>query len=258
MTSIAPASNSAQPGLSDPGEIDADTAPFSREEILAAITTWHARYGEIPRMIDWEPSRARRCGQTWRAERFEQGRWPSVRVVRRRFGTFNAAVEAAGLTPRPAARRIDPQKRGAEAILYAFRDWTRRYGDIPTMADWDPARARQLRQEWRTARYYDGDWPSARAVATHFGSFANAATAAGLVPRAQGTRADSRDRERWVNRLAVARTVADETSGGPEALTDQIRTLARARSAGDPVLMHMALIDLAAVALAWAGTLTSG
>jgi hypothetical protein len=223
---------------------------FTRDEIVAAIGQWHERYGEAPRMVDWEPSRARRYGQAWRAERFEAERWPSARVVRGHFGTFNAAIEAAGLVPRAAARRSDPTRRGSDAIVYAFIDWTRRYGDVPTMADWDPARARQLRQEWRIARYYDGDWPSARSVATHFGSFANAAESAGLTARSQGVRPEARENRRSAAR-AVASTLTDRV-GESDFLAGRVRDVARANASNDPVAIHAALVDLAGAALAWA------
>jgi hypothetical protein len=70
-------------------------------------------YGEPPRTLDWEPARARRLGHEWRADRFEGGLWPSVRVLRRQFGSFNAAIEAAGFTPRPAPSRVCRKFRGA-------------------------------------------------------------------------------------------------------------------------------------------------
>jgi len=103
-------------------------------------------------MIDWEPARARRLGQAWHAERFESGEWPTVRVVCGLFGSFNLAIEAAGLQPRPAPTRLRPNLSDPGAIIDAFVEWVRRYGDIPTMADWDPARARRLGQDWRIAR----------------------------------------------------------------------------------------------------------
>jgi hypothetical protein len=102
-------------------------------------------------MIDWEPARARRLGQEWRAERFESDEWPTARVVCGLFGSFNVAIEAAGLQPRPAPTRLRPNLSGPEAIVDAFVEWVRRYGDVPTMADWDPARARRLGQDWRIA-----------------------------------------------------------------------------------------------------------
>jgi hypothetical protein len=225
---------------------------FSREEILEAIRRWYLLYGEAPRMIDWEPPRARRLGQEWRAERFESDNWPSARMVRRHFSTFNSAIEAAGLTPRSSPRRRRPNLTGAQAITDAIVEWTRRYGDVPTMADWDPTRARRLGQDWRIARFYESDWPNARSVIFHFGSFAAAATAAGLVARPRGLHHDHRQSERRTNRAVAARAIATTTTPGINTLANSLRELARARAAEDPVLLHAALLDVAGAALAWA------
>jgi hypothetical protein len=78
---------------------------------------------------------------------------------------------AAGKTTAEPRRDKADWSRGDLAALV---EWTRRYGDVPTLADWDPQRARTLGQEWRIARYHQGDWPSARTVANHFGSFSAA------------------------------------------------------------------------------------
>jgi hypothetical protein len=230
---------------------------FSPDEIVAAVRRWHVSYGECPKMIDWEPSRARRYAQEWRAERFEEGEWPSARMVIRQFGSFNVAIEAAGLTPRPAPTRQRPNLSGPDAIVRALIQWTRRYGDVPTMADWDPARARRLRQDWRIARYYQGDWPSARSVSLHFGSFASAAAAAGLTPRAQGVHHDRRSAERRANGVVAARATAAAETPGVDQLAEQVRAVAHARQSQDPVSVHAALIDLAGAALAWAEALDS-
>jgi hypothetical protein len=168
------------------------------------------------------------------------------------FTSFNAAIEAAGLTPRPAPSRTRPNLSGPEAISDALIEWTRRYGDIPTMADWDPTRARRLGQQWRIARYYHGDWPSARSVALHFGSFANAAAQAGLIARRRSTRHDLRREQQALNRRAAAVTGASRRIPGHEDLAHSLRALAGARATEDPVQLHSALIDLAASALAWA------
>jgi hypothetical protein len=224
---------------------------FSKEEIVGASHGWQAEYGECPKMIDWEPARARRLGQDWRAERFESGHWPSAKIVCGQFGNFNSAIRAAGLTPRRTPSRQRPNLSGPEAILTALIEWTRRYGDVPTMADWDPARARRLGQEWRIARYHQGDWPSAASVRFHFGSFAKAADAAGLVPRSPGVHHDARQSERQMNRLAASKAVGPPMSG-PEQLAEHVRAVARARGSQDPVAVHAALVDLAGIALAWA------
>src|SRR6476646_9282510 len=174
------------------------------DEMLEAIRRWTRRYGEPPTSMDWEPARARRMGHPWRAVRFERDDWPTARAVRWRFGTFNDAVRRAGLIPRRAPARIRPNLTGPEAILDAIVEWTRRYGDVPTMADWDPVRARRLGQVWRIARYNDGDWPSARTVVNHFGSFRAAVAAIGLVPRERSSSREEADAARRFNRLAVA------------------------------------------------------
>src|SRR4051812_6758301 len=220
--------------------------------ILEAIRNWAGRYGEPPTSMDWEPARARRMGHPWRAVRFERGDWPTTRMVRRRFGTFNDAIRRAGLVPRRAPARIRPNLTGPEAILDGIVEWTRRYGEVPTMADWDPVRARRLCQLWRIARYHDGDWPSARSVANHFGSFRVAVAATGLVPRARSASREERDATRRSSRMAVATARSLAGPADPRGLADAVRAVAAGRSAGDPVALHAALLDVATVALAYA------
>ena len=111
---------------------------YTGEEILKAIRRWSLAYGEPPTHLDWEPARARRLGQAWRAERFEDGQWPTVRMVRRQFSTMNDAVRQTGMRPRRAPARIRPNLSSADAITEAMIEWTRRYGDVPCMADWGP------------------------------------------------------------------------------------------------------------------------
>ena len=205
---------------------------YSQAEVLDAVRRWAHQYGEAPTSVDWEPARARRMGHGWRAERFEDGRWPTVRIVRGHFGTFNDAVRRAGLQPRRAPARLRPNLTGPEAILEALVEWTRRYGDVPAMADWDPVRARRLGQTWRIARYQEGDWPSARSVAHHFGSFAAAVTAAGLVPRPRSSTAEARADARRRNRIAIALDVRPLAARG--ALPRSRRPCGPSRRAGPP------------------------
>jgi hypothetical protein len=233
------------------------TGPYTREQITAAILSWSAQFGAPPTTTDWEPPRATRLGHEWRAERFYSGEWPTTNVVQARFGSLNAAVAAAGRTPRRAPVRVRANLSGPTAITDSFVAWTKRYGDLPTMANGDPARARRLGQDWRIARYLQGDWPSARSVAKHFGSFANAAAAAGLMPRAAGTQHDDRASERLHNRHAVAWISASGRDPGAEDLAQSLRTLAAARRASDPVAVHAALIGIAGSALSWAGPVSA-
>jgi Homing endonuclease associated repeat len=72
----------------------------ARDRILRAIVEWTRRYGAPPTQSDWDPGRARRTGQPWRAARFQQGDWPRLQTVRRHFGSLNEAIEAVGLRAR--------------------------------------------------------------------------------------------------------------------------------------------------------------
>jgi hypothetical protein len=135
-------------------------ATYSPEQILEAMRRRNDRYGEPPTMTDWEPSRARRLGMEWRAERFESGSWPTVRMLRGHFSSFGEAIEQAGLPARPAPKRLKPHLADPRSVLEAILEWTRRYGDVPAMADWDPVRARRWGHAWRIARYHQGTGPA--------------------------------------------------------------------------------------------------
>jgi hypothetical protein len=233
-------------------ESPARPTTFSDRDILDAIRLWSDVYTQAPTMLDWDPSRARRLGQAWRAERFEEGSWPTASLVRKRFGQFSAAVESAGVAPRRGPSRLAANLAGPDAILAALIEWTRRYGDVPAMADWDPHRARRLGQLWRIARYRDGDWPSARSVAHHFGSFTNAVVHAGLIPRERGRHHEDRRSDQAANRLRITHALVESRRPGVDDLAACLRALAAARRSEDPVSTHGALVDLAASALAWA------
>lgn len=75
---------------------------WTRARIVLAIREWAAIYGEPPAIPDWGPSSARSRGDEARAARFEaaHGKWPWFTIVVRRFGTWNAAIEAAGFSGR--------------------------------------------------------------------------------------------------------------------------------------------------------------
>lgn len=76
-----------------------------RADIVDAIQFWAFLYGAPPTYTDWSRSRAKRREDTAALERMgEPGDWPTARQVVGRFGTWNAALEAAGYTPRPAHR----------------------------------------------------------------------------------------------------------------------------------------------------------
>jgi hypothetical protein len=226
---------------------------YTAEQILDAIRRWTDQYGAPPARADWEPSRARRMGHDWRVTRFLAGEWPTTRMVCRCFGTLNAAVEAAGFRPNRAPGRIRTHLSGPDAVLDAIREWVRRYGDVPTLADWDPVRARRLGHEWRAVRYRQGDWPSLRTVAHHFGSLNNATRLANLQPRSADQRTVEVRAGASANRAELMRGDSQtRCEPGIEDLARALRGLAAARRREDPEATRMALLDVAAGALAWA------
>lgn len=87
--------------------------------VLQAIREWAAIHGEPPALPDWDPWRARHVlHDDARARRFEdaQRRWPSFKVVCTEFGSWNAAIEAAGFEPRAATGgRGNAARRRAKA-----------------------------------------------------------------------------------------------------------------------------------------------
>jgi hypothetical protein len=65
-------------------------------EVVGAIRCFVARHGDLPVSADFNPALARLSGQTWRAERYDRdGDYPSASTVKKRFGSWAAAIEAA-------------------------------------------------------------------------------------------------------------------------------------------------------------------
>lgn len=58
---------------------------WTNESIIECIRTWHEEHGWPPTQGDWHKNE----------------KYPSVHIVARRFGTWNKAIEAAGLKPFP-------------------------------------------------------------------------------------------------------------------------------------------------------------
>jgi hypothetical protein len=208
-------------------------------------------------MPDWEPSRARRTDQSRRAERFEAGDWPSAKTVQTAFGTFNAAIAAAGFTPNRGAGPPKRRLTGPDQVVAAIVEWTRRYGEPPTQADWDTSRARRLRQHWRIERYRGDDWPSLNTVIRHFGSLGDAVRAAGLQTRAPGVHGATTRTLRGQNLLAIVGTrAAAHADVDAAVLARRITAVAAARREPGEPRLRLALIDLAAAALRWAEDLS--
>src|SRR3954447_14715977 len=125
-----------------------------------------------------------------------------------------------------------------EAIITKMLEWHARHGEAPCSADWNPSLARWRAQEWRVARYRDGQWPSTNAVKRAFGgSFDAAIRAAGLTPARPGPRRAARAARPKVEQRAPQppRSVGDELrecedrAGAAEARTQALeRRLAAA------------------------------
>jgi hypothetical protein len=144
---------------------------WTSETIAYAFELWHRRHLCSPTVDEW-----RRAGHDH----------PSVTTVRQVFGSWNAAVEAAGFRPRrpgesrrtaPAAVvRSEPTaavRWSHEAILAALQAWAQAWGRSPSLEQWRRASAAH---------------PSAATVRRLFGSWNAAVEAAGFAPRRPGER----------------------------------------------------------------------
>jgi Homing endonuclease associated repeat len=88
------------------------------ERIVQRIREWHASFGELPTAYDWNPCAANgHCGGPVVRQRYESGDWPAQSVVSYHFGSWNAAIEAAGFAPKsPGQRGPDRAPRIAKAV----------------------------------------------------------------------------------------------------------------------------------------------
>lgn len=141
-----------------------------------------------------------------------------------------------------------------EQILEAIRRWSELYGEPPTMADWDPYRARVRGETWRIERYDAGDWPSAKSVRNHFGRLSIAVASAGLVPRRQGQRRAKQEPSlspEVMLHVAAVRAL-DNPEQPHDRLAGAVKRVAAARSGGEPSDVRVALVEVAAAAMSWA------
>jgi len=120
-------------------------------ELIALIRAWALETGAPPRVTDW-------TGENEKWDR-EYPRWPSRLVVTERFGSWPAALAAAGCAP--YARRWSD-----EEILAALRELAGELGRAPTPADLDAR-----------PQLFAGNLPG-----TRFGAHERALLAGGLVP----------------------------------------------------------------------------
>lgn len=87
---------------------------WTRDSVIAAIHRWSDLYGQPPAAGDWNLSLARSRGWDIAVRRFRDGRWPCSSTVCEVFGSWNAAIAAAGFEPRRVGQRgPDRHRRGA-------------------------------------------------------------------------------------------------------------------------------------------------
>ena len=151
----------------------------THEEIVAALKAWNAAHGAPPREQDWSLA-----SQTWRDA---WPRWPGASTVMRVFGSWNTALEVAGL---PTHRYAWAREEALERLVA----WARAHGRPPTVAD---ARAdRQLPGLQTCRQLYDPGTaarqrtpvPSASSIRRRFRGSWNAARVAAGLPASRGGR----------------------------------------------------------------------
>ena len=148
---------------------------WTRQDILDALTDGAVRFGRTPTIA--------------LAQRDE--RLPSTQTVSRHFGTWNAALLAAGLPP----TRLSPRQWDQPAILDALHQFERAEGRAPTSSEFSATTG----------------LPGANTVAAHFGSWNRALIAAGL------TRAPRPRRWGEAAVIAAMRAFATEYGRRPKA-----------------------------------------
>lgn len=76
---------------------------WTKEVIVAAIIRWDDTFSQVPRASDWNVAMARKYtdGQKRLARYYDHpaGPWPAASMVQREFGSWSAAIRAAGLEP---------------------------------------------------------------------------------------------------------------------------------------------------------------
>lgn len=182
---------------------------WTREEVLAALEKLADALGRTPRTADLEASsgpsatRVRKLFGSWEAALRELGHEPNVtsrptrellaavrtahqtlgrspnpidvdhrivKAVRRRFGSWNSCLLAAGIPPPP------PRDSPTERVIVALQAWATQHGRPPRTRDWlraDP----------------DRRYPVAQVVQRRFGTWRTALEAAGLLGDSSATHA---------------------------------------------------------------------
>lgn len=89
----------------------------ARERIISAMRDWESRYGSPPAANDWNLGQLRDLQKRFHSEtiaiaeaRHEEWKWPHVSAVQSVFGSWNAAIAAAGFEPKKPGHRRNPRQ----------------------------------------------------------------------------------------------------------------------------------------------------
>lgn len=95
---------------------------------------------------------------------------PTARASPQRGGQLSRAYSVKrAVRAAPHRRRGTRQRSFSRAELIAcLREWEAIYGTVPTVADWEPSRARRAGREWQAKRFEAGGWPSMSVVRREF------------------------------------------------------------------------------------------
>ncbi len=118
--------------------------PWTAELMLAALRSFAAAHGCAPQQTELAGS---------------DGKYPTASTLAATFGSFDAAVEAAGLTPRSRFRRWDRDR-----ILWALRAFEREHGRPPKRTEWRRGTVDHPSDVTVVKRF--GSWDAALAAAT--------------------------------------------------------------------------------------------
>jgi AcrR family transcriptional regulator len=90
---------------------------WDQAAIRDALRDWLAQTGQVPRRNDWSGERADQAGGAQRTWMREHPRWPSSSCVAAHFGSWSAALDAAGLP----ARKLTFETSVADRVTTARR-----------------------------------------------------------------------------------------------------------------------------------------
>jgi hypothetical protein len=122
----------------------------SRASIIAAIQAWVGETGRRAVAADWQLSDER-----WRVA---YPRWPATHQVQEEFGSWTAALIAAGVDPHP-------RRWSREEIVTAARAWARLHGRPPRALDWRTAAGDEPRPSEHVVVEICGSWNAMLAAA---------------------------------------------------------------------------------------------